>query len=171
VIECPLLPTSRKPPGSMASPLLQCQNSAIINKLPECDRAPSAQVLPQPMCSGDQDAPQPKASGDQDILQHRKATVEVETRFVEAIVFTKTPWPILSNNKYSMVDESWNLAIAAQDHQLALAGAPVGTPSACQLPSSPSIKIDPQTLGAVCLGFWLMLLYQISNIDYTTKCT
>jgi len=59
-----------------------------------------------------------------------------------------------------MVEEPWKLAIEAQDRQWALAGAPVGTPSVCQLPSGPSLKIDPQTREAVSLEFCLMLLYQ-----------
>jgi len=68
---------------------------------------------------------------------------------MEEIVFTKTHWPIISDEKYSMVDEDWKLAIDAQDHQRALAGAPVGTPSVCRLPSGPSRKIDAQTREAV----------------------
>jgi hypothetical protein len=44
-----------------------------------------------------------------------------------------------------MVEEDWKLAIEAQDRQRALAGAPLGTPSVFQLPSSLSLKIDPQT--------------------------
>jgi len=64
---------------------------------------------------------------------------------MEAIVFTKTPWPIISDEKYSMVDEAWNLVIEAQDRQQAIAGAPVDTPSVCQLPGGPSLKINPQT--------------------------
>jgi len=72
---------------------------------------------------------------------------------MEATVFTKTPWPILSDGKYSMVEEAWKLAIEAQDRQWALAGAPAGTPLVCQLPSGPSLKIDPQTQDAVSLGF------------------
>jgi len=48
-----------------------------------------------------------------------------------------------------MVDEAWKLAIEAQDRQWALADAPVGTPSVCQLPGGPSPKIDPQTQEAV----------------------
>jgi hypothetical protein len=48
-----------------------------------------------------------------------------------------------------MVDEAWQLVIEAQDRQRALAGAPVGAPSVCQLPSGPSFKIDPQTREAV----------------------
>ena len=78
---------------------------------------------------------------------------------MEAIVFTKTPWPILSDDKYSMDEEASKLEIAAQDHQWALAGAPVGTPSVCQLPGGPSLTIDPQTREAVSLEFSLMLLY------------
>jgi len=41
-----------------------------------------------------------------------------------------------------MVNEAWKLAIEAQDRLRALAGAPVGTPSVCQLPGGPSLKID-----------------------------
>jgi len=64
---------------------------------------------------------------------------------MEAIVFMLTPWPILSDDMYSMVEEGWKLAIEAQDCQQALAGAPAGTPSVCQVPSCPTLQIDPQT--------------------------
>jgi len=53
-----------------------------------------------------------------------------------------------------MVDEAWKLAIEAQDHQRALASDPVGTPSVCQLPGVPSLKIDPQTREAVSVFFF-----------------
>jgi len=171
VIPRPLLPNSRKPPGSMAPPLLKCQKSALLNKSSESDRAPSAQALPQPKSSGDQNAPEPKASADQNVPQHQKATFVVAKRFMEAIVFTKTPRPILPNDKYWMVKEAWKLDIEAQDRQQALAGAPAGTPSVCQLPSGPSLKIDPQTREAVSLGFCLMLLYQIYYIHYAPDYT
>jgi hypothetical protein len=62
---------------------------------------------------------------------------------MEAIVFAKTPWPILSDEKYSIVDQVWKLAIESQDGQWAFASAPVGTPSVCQLPGGPFLKIDP----------------------------
>ena len=153
VIACPLLPNSRKSPGSVAPPLLKCQKSALLNESFESDHAPSAQALPPPETSGDQSAPQPMASADQNVPQHQKATFEVVKRFMEAIEFTKTPWPILSNDKYSMVEDARRLAIEAQDRQRALAGAPAGTPSECQLPSGPSLKIDPQTGDAVSVGF------------------
>jgi hypothetical protein len=48
---------------------------------------------------------------------------------MEAIIFTKTPWLILSDDKYSTVEDAWKLAIEAQEHQQALADAPAGTPS------------------------------------------
>ena len=110
--------------------------------------------------SGDQTIPQPQASSDLNVPQHQKDTVEVAKRFMEAIIFRKNPWPIISDDKYSVVEEAWKLAIEAQDHQLALAGAPVGTPSICQLLGGPSLKIDPQTPEAVSLEFCSMLLYQ-----------
>jgi hypothetical protein len=160
VIARPPLPNSRNLHAAMAPPLLECQKSALLNKFSESDHPPSgrALVLPNKSC-GDQNIPQPKASSDQNVSQHQKATFEVAKRFMEAIVFTQTPWPILSDDKYSMVEEAWKLAIEAQDHQRALAGTPIGTPSVCQLPGGPSLKIDPQTREAVSLEFCLMLLY------------
>jgi len=89
-------------------------------------------VLPQLRSSGVQNAPQPKASPDQNVLQHQTATFEVANRFMQAIVFMNTPWPLLSDVKYSMVEKAWKLSIEAQDHQWALADAPAGTPSLCQ---------------------------------------
>ena len=70
---------------------------------------------------------------------------------MEAIGFTKTPWPILSGDQWSTVEEAWELSTEAQDRQRVIAGAPAGTPSVCQLPSSPSLKINLQTQEAVSL--------------------
>jgi len=131
----------------MAPPLLKRQKSTI-NILRESEIVP-AQVLPLPKAGGDHSVPQPKAGGDHNVPQLQKATFEVAKRFMEAIVFTKTPWPIISNEKCTMVDEAWQLAIEAQDRQRALAGASVGAPSVCQLPGGPSLKIDLQTREAV----------------------
>jgi len=77
---------------------------------------------------------------------------------MEAIIFTKNPWPIISVDMYSIVEERWKLAIEAQDCQRASAGAHVGTPSACQFPGGPSLNIDLQIRKAVSLGFYLMHL-------------
>jgi len=123
--------------------LLKRQKSTI-NTFLESDVVP-AQALSLSKAGGDHNVPQPKASGDHNIAQHPKATFEVAQRFMEAIVFTETPWPIISDEKYSMVDEAWKLAMEAQDHLRALAGAAVGTPSVCQLPGGLSLKIDLQT--------------------------
>ena len=95
--------------------------------------------------SGEQNVPQPKARSDQNILQHQKPSCEVGKRFTEAIVFTKNPWPILSDDKYSTVEEAWKQVMEVQNHQRALADAPVGTPSVWELPGVPSLTIDPQT--------------------------
>jgi len=107
--------------------LLKRQKSAI-NISRESD---IVQALPFPKASGDQNVPQPKAGGDHNVPQHRKATFAVAKRFMEAIVLTKTPWLIISDEKYSMVDEAWKQAIEAQDRQWALAGTPVGAPCVC----------------------------------------
>jgi hypothetical protein len=53
---------------------------------------------------GDHIVPQPKASADQNIAQHEKATFEPAKRLMEAIIVTKTPWPIFSDDKYLMVE-------------------------------------------------------------------
>jgi hypothetical protein len=86
--------------------------------------------------------------------------VEVLKRFNEAIVLTNTPWAILSDDKFPVIEEARKQAIEAQDRERALAGAHVGTPSVCQLPSCPSVKIDPQTQDAESVEFCLKLLYQ-----------
>ena len=140
------LPNLRHPAGAMAPPLLKCQKSTInISRKSDIVKA-----LPLPKAGGDQDVPQQKpGGGGHNVPQHQTATFDVAKRFMEAIVFTKSPCPIISDEKYSMVDEAWQLAIEAQDRQPALAGAPVGAPSMYQLPGGPSLKIDPQTREAV----------------------
>jgi len=161
VIARPPLPNSRNLPVALAPPLLKRQKSSLLNKLSQSDRATSARALVLPnKCSGHQNIPQPKASSDQNIPQHQKASFEVVKWFMEAIRFTKTPWPILSDDKYSMGKDAWKLAIDVQHHQRALAGAPGGTPSVWQLPGGPSLKIDPQSREAVSLEFCLILHYQ-----------
>lgn len=59
-----------------------------------------------------------------------------------------------------MVEEASKVAIDTQDCQRALAGVAVSTPSVCQLPAGPFLKIDLQTREAVSLEFCLMLLDQ-----------
>jgi len=59
--------------------------------------------------------------------------------------------------------------IEAQDHQRAIAGAPVGTPSVCQVPGSPSLKIDLRTREAVSLEFCLYSSFRFTDIDYLRK--
>jgi hypothetical protein len=152
----------------MAPPLLKRQKSTI-NISRESD---IVQALPLPKAGGDHNMPQQKpGGGDHNVPQHQKATFEVAKRFMEAIVFTKTPWPIISDEKYSMVDEAWQLAIEAQDRQRPLAVAPVGAPSVCQLPGDPSLKIDPLTREAVsvyfvfCYSIGLMMMLNPKNID------
>jgi len=121
------------------------------------------------MCSGDHNAPQLMASADQNVPQHQKATCAVATWVIEAIELTKTPSPILSDDKYLIIKEARLLAIDAHNHQWALACAPEGTPLVCRLPSGPSIKIDSQTREAASLEFCLTLLNQIYDIDKNPK--
>ena len=155
------LPNLRHPAGAMVPPLLKRQKSTI-NISRESD---IVQALPLPKAGGDLNVPQQKpGGGDHNVPQHQKATFEVAKRFMEAIVFTKTPWPMISDQKYSMVVEAWKLAIDAQDRLRAIAGAPVAAPSVCQLPGGPSHKIDPQTREAVsvysvfCSSIGLMMI-------------
>jgi len=134
-----------------------------MNILRESDVIP-AQALPLRKADGNKNVPQPKAGGDHNVPQHQMPTFEVVKQFMKAIVFTKTPWPIIYDEKYSVVDEACNLAIEAQDGQQALADAPIVTPSVCQLPSGPSLKIGPQTREAVsvssvvCSSIGLMMI-------------
>jgi len=88
VIAFTSLPNLRHPARAMASPLLKRQKSAI-NISRESD---IVQALPLPKAGGDQNVPQQKPGGcDHNDPQHQKATFEVAKRFMEAIVFTKTP--------------------------------------------------------------------------------
>jgi len=125
----PPLINFQNPAGATAPPLLRRQQSTLLNKLSKSDRAPSTQALPLRKSIGDQNVPQPKACADQNITQHQKASFEVANMFMEVIVFTKTLSPIVSDDKYSMVEDSWKLAIEAKDCQRAIAGAPVRMPS------------------------------------------
>jgi len=171
VVVRPLLPNSRNPAGALAPPLLKHQKSALLNWLSVSNCAPSTQALPLRKSGGDQNIPQPKARTDQNVPQHHKATSEVAKRFMEPIVFRKNPSPILSDNKYSIIEQPWKLTIGTQDRQWTFARTPIGTPSVRWFPGSPSVKIDPPTPEAVSFGFCLMLLYQISDIDYIPKYT
>jgi len=162
------LPNLQHPATAMAPPLLKRQKSTV-NILRESEIVPS-QALPLPKSGGDHTVPQPKAGGDHNVPQHQKATFEVAKLFMEAIVFTKTPWPIISDEKCTMVDEACQLAIDAHDRQRALAGATVGAPSVCQLPGGTSLKIDPQTRDAVsvysvlCSSIGLVMILIPKNI-------
>jgi len=149
----------------MAPPLINHQKSSLRNELSEYDSSPSAQRLPLHKSTADQNAAQQKANADQNFLQNQKGTFEVAKRWMETIVFTKTPWRILSDEKYCMVEGAWIQAIESQDHRRALAGAPVATPSVCQLPGCPSLKIDHHTPEALSLRFSLILLNPICTID------
>jgi hypothetical protein len=103
-------------------------------------------VLPLPKAGGDLNIPQQKpGGGDHNIPQHQKATFEIAKRLMEATVFTTSPWPIISDEKYSMVDEAWQIAIEAEDCQRALARAAEGALSVCQLPGGPSCIINQHT--------------------------
>jgi len=125
------LPNLRHPAGAIA-PLLLKRQKSTINISQESD---IVEALPLPKAGGDQKVPQPKAGGgDHNVSQHQKRTTEVAKQFIDAIVFTKTSWPIISDEQYSTFDEAWQLAIEAQNCQQPLAGAPVGAPSVCQLP-------------------------------------
>jgi hypothetical protein len=88
--------------GAIAPPLLQRQKSAL-NISRESD---VVQALLLPKASGDHNEPQPKAGGDHNIPQHQKVTFEVVKWFMEAIIFTRTPWAIIPNDKYSMVEKA-----------------------------------------------------------------
>jgi len=164
VIDRTPLPNLQHPVGAIAPPLLKRQKS-VINTSRESD---VLQALPLLKAGGDHHVPQPKASGDHNVPQHQNATFEVAKRFMEAIVLTKTPWPIISNEQYSMVEEASKLAIEAQDSQRALAGAPVGAPSVCQLPGGPSLEIDQQTwvaVGVYCVFCSSIRLIMILNFE------
>jgi len=127
--------------------LLKCQKSTL-NQLLESNLVPvPAQALPK--ASSDSNIPKQHASADHNVPYHQRAPVEVANRLKEAIIFTVTPSPIISNEKNSMVDKAWKLAFGAPDCSQAVVGTHIGTPSVCQLLGGPSHKIDPQTQDAL----------------------
>jgi len=56
----------------------------------------------------------------------------------------ETPWTVISDENYCIVEDPLKLAFEAQDCQRVLAGASVGAPSGCQLAGGPFLKLDPQ---------------------------
>jgi hypothetical protein len=68
-----------------------------------------------------------------------------------------------------MVEKAWKLSIDAQNGQLTLPGASVGSPSVCQLPDAPSLGITVQEWGAVSPRFLLTLHYYIYTTHHTAK--
>jgi hypothetical protein len=84
--------------GAIAPPFLKRQKSTI-DILSKSDVV-RAQALQLPKTGGDQNVHQPQAGRDHNVPQQPKATFEEAKRFMEAIVFTKTPWPIISDEKY-----------------------------------------------------------------------
>ena len=145
VVACPLVPNSWRPLGSMEQILLKCQTSALGHNLCKCNCVPSAQALLEFKSSGDHNAPQSQASADQNVPQHQNGAFEVGKRFMETVVFTKTPLQIFSNHKHLIIEDASNCAAEGPNCQRALAGTPVVIPSVCQLPSSSTHKIDLQT--------------------------
>jgi hypothetical protein len=171
LMACAPLPNLRHPARPIEPPFVKGHKS-VINISRKSD---VVQALQLPKGGGDQNVPQPKAGGNHNIPQHQTATVEVANRFMEAVVFTRTPWPFICHENYSMVDEASQLAIEAQDHQLASAGAPVGTPSMSPLPGGPSLESDPQTRKDVhvysifCSSIGLMMILNLKTDIVKTK--
>jgi hypothetical protein len=67
--------------------------------------------------------------------------------------------PTKSDDKYSMVQDSWKIAIKAQDCLRTLTAALDGTPSGCRLPHGTSRKKDLETQESRSLEYCLVLLY------------
>jgi hypothetical protein len=66
------------------------------------------QALPLPKGGADQNVPQPKpGAGDHNVPERQKAALEVEKWLTEAILFTMPPGPIMSDEKFPMVEEAW----------------------------------------------------------------
>jgi len=162
-------PNLRNPVVAFPPALLKHRKSAI-NISHESD---IVQALALAKAGGVQNVPQTKAGGDQNVPQHHNPTFELAERFMEATIFIKTPSPIISDEKYSMVQQTWKLAIGAQDCQLALASAPAGAPSVCRLPSGSSLEIDLQTPEAVCVYSvfcsWIGLMMILNLETYIVK--
>jgi len=171
VIELTLLSHSRNPAGAMAPPLLKWQKSTFLHKLSVSDHTLSTQALPLYKSSGDQECSTTQGQCRSESSAIPKGyfcgseKVHGGNRKQEDSLFN------FICNIYLMVKKAWKLAIEGQNSQWALAGPGVGMPSVCQLPGGPSLTIDLQTPEGVSLGYCVMLLYQISDIEFTQKYT
>jgi len=105
------LPNLWHPARAIAPPLLKHQKSTI-NVSRESD---IVQVLHIPKTGGDHNVLQTQVGGDHSVPKYKKVTIEVAKQHMEANVFTKTPWPVISDEKYSMVVKACQLAIEVQD--------------------------------------------------------
>jgi len=74
---------------------------------------------------------------------------------MEAIVFIKTPRPIILHEKYLVINKDCTLKIKALDCQLTSANAPSGMLSACNLPCPPFLSIEEQILYGSSVVFCL----------------
>lgn len=102
----------------MPAALLICQKSIFLDEIWEYTAA-IAQAHPLPLSDVDQNVPQLKASRHQSISQYLRATSDVAKRFIETIVFMKTPSPIISDDKFPMADKCQKRLNEAQNGQRA----------------------------------------------------
>jgi len=65
------------------------------------------------MSTADQKFLQPDVYGDYNDSKPQDALFEVTEMFTQDIMLMNIPWPLISNNKFWIVDESWILAIEA----------------------------------------------------------
>ena len=81
----------------MAPQQLNCQNCTHFINSCESDCIP-AQVLLPPKCTGHHDILQPQAQIVQYVPEHKMVPFQLANRFMEAIIFTKTPSTSQSNS-------------------------------------------------------------------------
>ena len=171
VVAHTFLPNLRHPARAIVAPLLKHQKSTItIWCKSDVVPPPPPRALPLPKTGGHQNGLEENASGDHNILHHQMVTFEVVKQFMEPIIFTTTPWPMILDEMYSMVNEALKLAIKSQHCQCPLTGTPVVIQSVCELPAGPSLEFHPQTRHSVsvysvfCSSIGLMMILNPRNI-------
>lgn len=112
-----------------------------------------------------------KAGGEYYLPQHTRAVFDLAKRCINAIMFTKTPIPIILNVRYSIVDEAVRVSIDTHTGHFWSAVIAVHTLSVCWFRWFLYLDIDPHIWEAWMFCVWFddshsVLWYWLHRIIY-----
>jgi len=121
IVACPPVPNSQDSIYTIIPPLCKLQMPPLNNSY-RAEHVPGYMHL-LPKYSTDQSFPQMIASRHHKVSQFQWVTVQIVRLLAKPIVYLKTKWAIVSDKKYLMIDNFWEIAIEVQDWQCASTGA------------------------------------------------